>query len=372
MGKTKTLPGTEQSTAVQDSISQSEQLADVAKESSDIIGDNTGWYIAKGVTGLVADPIQNGVNAIAEKVTPESKTASIVVRSDAKTILGADFNTLYKSETFGSVERTDSNGNVYSQLETNTPYDTSWVRYGTGDDVDYDMLSDHDKLTYEVTMLSKKYGYDYKNTRSDALLEAYQQELQKYKDYADSRDDISWNSVLGNVSAELQMESMGFSGKTDNLFSGGANDEERRTTNAAHYLMAVASKDYFADPAIPMVEGASDYSYADTINMSADPDANFGSNALKKATGFASGIATCFTGFFKKIKSYIDELKSTIKENAKEVSYINEKAHENGMTLDDALQHEQQVTSRYESAYQEFGHITEPTSEEQQSGLDQP
>ena len=74
---------------------------------------------------------------------------------------------------------------------------------------EYDTFDDHQKMIYEMVLLTKKVSNDYGTgsiTAEDAIKQ-YRQELSGYKTIAD-KNGYEWDNVLLEVSAELQQESI--------------------------------------------------------------------------------------------------------------------------------------------------------------------
>ena len=235
-------------------------------EAVDVMQDNIS---AKDVLVTPLTVVPEAVGDVAYNVGQNFASTdyhAIVIRDGAKTMLGEDASNLFLNP--GISPRTDTNGASYTAVTTTEKYDTDMTYLISGDsDVDYESIPDDKKLAYEMIMYTKKYAAMSPGEIIDDNLTEYKAKMNQYKEYCDSREDLSWDSVVGLVSSEFQHESMTYAGEND-LVDGNHRDESaRQLATTAHNYLLKATEDSYTDVESLKVKTNDDFSYEDTLDM---------------------------------------------------------------------------------------------------------
>lgn len=197
-------------------------------------------------------------NSVWDRITDAdhklSSDDNIYVPVDQKTLIGTDFSSLYNGRISADTLQTDQGDLQF--LKVKADYDTE-LRSGYCvrlEPTSYDALNVRNKAIYEVTLLSKAYADQYDGTNTDSIVSSYRETMNQYKTACEA-NGLNWDSVLSDVSTELQTENHWYKqeGKSD----------EFDMASKAHALMLTAAGPDFHDSLVPAFTG--EFSYEDTI-----------------------------------------------------------------------------------------------------------
>lgn len=198
-------------------------------------------------------------NSIWDKITDAKHELSpddnIYVPVDQKTLIGTDFSMLYNGKISTNTLETDQGAVKF--LNVKADYDTE-LRSGyctSSEPVIYDALGTRDKAVYEITLLSKAYADLYDGTNTEDIVQNYGDTMNQYKSACEA-NGLNWESVLSDVSTELQTENYWYKkeGKAD----------EFDMASKAHALMLTAAGPDFKDSLTLAFTG--EFDYEDTIS----------------------------------------------------------------------------------------------------------
>lgn len=134
---------------------------------------------------------------------------NIEIPVGTKTLTGKPFYTLYDGKYEEKTLHSDSGKIQVMKSKTDYSTETMCTVCSSPDRAEYNTFDDHQKMIYEMVLLTKKVSNDYGTgsiTAEDAIKQ-YRQELSGYKTIAD-KNGYEWDNVLLEVSAELQQESI--------------------------------------------------------------------------------------------------------------------------------------------------------------------
>lgn len=198
---------------------------------------------------------------------------NIVVPVGTKTLLGANFEALYPETTVKSAKGTDGKEAEYID-STDRAYQTEFHALKAGHWTSYDLCGTRMKAVYEMTLLSKRYAYDYQNADEQGkqqCIDDYSDIMALYKQFCDS-NNIGWGRVLQDVSAELQVEGYNY-GESSHKLIQGPNidwDQNRIIANRAHLLVKGVMPDGMTDELAIKLQGKT--TYEKTLDTRVDED----------------------------------------------------------------------------------------------------
>ena len=231
----------------------------------------------------------------------------IEVQTGTTTLLGADFSSLYESSTTQDVQMQNADGSVgsVSVLKSTCSYPTemhsSYLKRFTWSE--YNTLPVETKAAYEVALLTKKYSA---MADSQENAQAYADAMAKYRQYCDT-NNISWESVITNVSIELQTEVSDYKVTADNK----ADVYNQITLNAgkakaqaadAHNLLLSCAPDGYEDKLAVGLD--SSVTYEDTC------DSSYDGSFIAHTAGFFAVVHGLFSKIYDKLPHPIEWAKN--------------------------------------------------------------
>lgn len=231
----------------------------------------------------------------------------IEVQAGTKTLLGDDFSTLYESSETQDVQTQNEDGTVssVSVLKSTCSYPTemhssglkrfTWSEYGT--------LPVETKAAYEVALLTKKYSA---MADSQENAQSYADTMAKYRQYCDA-NNISWESVITNVSTELQTEVSDYKVTADNKSDiynqvSLSADKSRAQAADAHNLLLSCAHDGYEDKLAIGLD--SSVTYEDTC------DSSYDGSFVAHTAGFFAAVHGLFSKIYEKLPHPIEWAKN--------------------------------------------------------------
>ncbi|MBO5435592.1 hypothetical protein J6A31_07350 [bacterium] len=208
-------------------------------------------------------PITTLSDKLADKVSnvvvdlSDSYDDNIMIPVGTKTLIGADFTSLYPMWSEKEYPTTD--GMTMRAIhvdQSKAPYftemlDSNLKRWNCSS---YDIIDINTKASYEIALLTKKFTYQYDNAdaaQREALSSQYAADIGMYRNYCEV-NNLSWSSVLSDVSAEFQKESCVFKEDVDGSILDCARPEANRVlSNKAHTLLKTCLGDEYVDELRP-------------------------------------------------------------------------------------------------------------------------
>lgn len=231
----------------------------------------------------------------------------IEVQAGTKTLLGDDFSLLYESSEIQDVQTQNEDGSVssVSVLKSTCSYPTemhssglkrfAWSEYGT--------LPVETKAAYEVALLTKKYSA---MADSQENAQSYADTMAKYRQYCDA-NNISWESVITNVSTELQTEVSDYKVTADNKSDiynqvSLSADKSRAQAADAHNLLLSCAPDGYEDKLAIGLD--SSVTYEDTC------DSSYDGSFVAHTAGFFAAVHGLFSKIYEKLPHPIEWAKN--------------------------------------------------------------
>ena len=248
-------------------------------------------------TSKVGSWLATPVGAVKDMFSSDQADDNVFVPDDYKTLVGDNFTSLYQSTS--TLTKVTDDGLSHSFIKSTSPYDAELHSgFGTmSSATSYDALDDRLKAIYEITLLSKKYSYNYKDddvAHNDLLGNEYVQKMTQYRDYC-VQSGLDWNDIISAVSIELQTETRDYIKSDDTVFGSMAKtaDTERVIANRAHNMVVACADDGYVDTLAPALE--SDISYEDTTNMLSDMTRD--GKSVKDFNNVTAWISSIFNKF---------------------------------------------------------------------------
>lgn len=182
---------------------------------------------------------------------------NVFIPAGQKTLIGDDFANLYAGEV--GTKDVETNDGMVTCLDPKTSYATnmhSSVLFSEGKGT-YGGLTPTEKAAYECILFTKKCANEYDGTNSEAIMEKYNETMDKYKSYCED-NGIEWLAVQNKMTNDLQAESAEYRkhGDSTNL----------HLTNLSHNLFLHNAGPDYRDPICNYV-GFIGYKYADTLSL---------------------------------------------------------------------------------------------------------
>ena len=231
----------------------------------------------------------------------------IEVKSGTITLLGNDFSSLYESSTTKQVQAQSADGTAVSVdvLRSTCSYPTEMhssdlKRFAWSE---YDTLTDQTKAAYEVTLLTKKYAA---MPESDENAQAYANTMALYRQYCDA-NNISWNTVIHDVSTELQTEVSDYKVAADDKSDvynqiGLSADKSRAQAADAHNLLLTCAPEGYEDALAIGLD--SSITYEDTC------DSSYDGSFIAHTAGFFAVVHGMFASICDKLPHPIEWAKT--------------------------------------------------------------
>lgn len=231
----------------------------------------------------------------------------------SKTLTGDDFSTLYSSPK--TISQKVSDGSYIDVYDNSaSSYNTEMI-CGFGDvgfdgkHVAYDSLPIDQKATYETTLLFKKYSESIALDPENAELKAeFNTKLSAYKSACET-NNVEWDTVLHNVSTELQYEVYAYNNEAENRLFGQDRSEHTRdvAVNAHNMLLEYAGSDF--DDTIPAmlkyneaymshIDAEGNYSFDNTVGV-----ANLLNRAKNTFEDATQSVRNVFSGIDEGVKA---------------------------------------------------------------------
>ena len=232
---------------------------------------------------IVVSPITSFPDKMSDKLLEIThyQDDNVAIPSTTKTLLGEDFSTLYESTKINT--HASSNGQDMPYIESTSSYRTEMEGLVSSKWLSYDLCAPEYKAAFEVVLLSKKYAnaYDLSTPEAnDVAAKEYGEKMAAYKSYCDN-NGIDWDYIMGNASAELQIQSYNYKEASESLMSVGNLDKERITANRAHEMLKSCMTNP-EDDKLPMrLEGK--ITYEETLDLSENENAKFLNKFFAKA-----------------------------------------------------------------------------------------
>jgi len=335
-----------------------ETLTDMA-DGADIMSENVSFGDAIHASVTAAPEAVGDIAYNIGAKASDTKYNKIAIQNGTKTLLGEDASDMFWNPEV--VNRTASDGSIYSEITTSEKYDTDLMMLlGGQSDVDYQTMDDDKKMAYEMLMYTKKYAAMTPGEVNPDNLAEYQTKMNQYKELCDSRDDLNWESVVGLVSTELQQESMTYSEESSDVLDGAKNEDNRLIATTSHNFLLEATKDSYKDVEHIRVAANEDFSYADTLDMDDKKiDLKWGpaTTAFSMLSNLGHKIKDWFVSVKESFSSDIN-LSQTAEELVENIDLqqkLERTADEKGIDLDQALIDEAQSELRYNQAVDTLG-----------------
>lgn len=227
---------------------------------------------------------------------------NIVVPMGTKTLLGEDFESLYPETKTETMKDTNGEENSYI-VSTDKAYQTEMHALTAGHWTSYDLCGTRARAVYEMTLVSKKYAYEYQTAKGDAKqqsIDDYTTTMAFYKQFCEE-NDIGWGQVLQDVSAELQVESYDYAETSHKLVGDIVNrfgkkgvnwDENRIIANRAHLMVKGVMPEGTEDQLATRLVGKT--TYEKTLDTNIDED-----------TTLSARVALAFKSAYEKVRDFV-------------------------------------------------------------------
>jgi len=227
----------------------------------------------------------------------------IEVQAGTQTLLGEDFSSLYESCEISSIDA--GQGTSVDVLKATCSYPTE-MHSGNlvmGDWTDYASIPIDKRACYEVALLTKKYAA---LPESDENANAYADKMAHYRQFCES-NGMDWNTVIYNVSGELQTEVADYKGLSEdksNLYSQVTKDAALARSQAAdaHNMLLTCAPEGYTDELLPALAGK--VTYEDTT------DTTYDASFKAKSVGFFAVVHSAFVAIYEKLPHPIEWMKS--------------------------------------------------------------
>lgn len=274
-----------------------EMATNAIKENRQIVAENRAEQKANG-TGFFSSLVNAHVFSYNDNYDDR-----IEIQAGTQTLLGEDFASLY--ESCETTALNPGNGTSVSVLKSTCSYPTE-MHSGNlvmGDWSDYSNVPVDKRASYEVALLTKKYAA---LPESDENANAYADTMARYRQFCDA-NGVDWNSVIYNVSGELQTEVADYKEIGDNKSDLYAQvtkkaDLSRAQAADAHNLLLTCAPEGYEDTLLPNLAGR--VTYEDTT------DTTYDDSFQAKSVGFFAVVHSAFVAIYEHLPHPIEWMKT--------------------------------------------------------------